>query len=84
MAGAATFAGGILLADGLLLVCGKLIMVRTLLQGRGAVRLALLLCNGRMAVAARRSHGDRSGQRAAAEERQPDGQNHCNQFSGGV
>lgn len=86
MAGAAIFTGIALVAGGLILFRGKLaVMVCMLLRGRCAVRLGTsLLRNGGMAVAARRLHGDRNGQRVAAEERQPDGQHHCDMFSDGV
>ncbi len=81
MAGAAIFAGRILLvlillvlvllvgvAGRLTLARGKLFMLRMLLHGRSAVRPSLaLLRNGGMAVAAHRLHGDRNGQRIAAE-----------------
>lgn len=86
MAGAAIISGIALMAGGLILFRSKLaVMVCVLLRGRCAVRLGTsLLRNGGMAVAARRLHGDRNGQRIAAEERQPDGQHHCDEFSDGV
>lgn len=96
MAGAAIFAGRILLVLILLamillvwmaggLIRGKLVMVRVLLHDRSAVRVWLtLLRNGGMAITAHRLHGDRNGQRVAAEERQPDGQNHRDKFSKSV
>lgn len=84
MAGAAIIAGIALVAGGLILFRGKLaVMVRVLLHGRSAVQLILLRSDG-MTVAAHRLHGDRNGQRIAAEERQPDGQDHCDKFSGGA
>lgn len=94
MAGAAIFAGRILLVLILLalillvwvagrLICGELVMMRVLLHGRSAVQL-ILLRSGGMTVATHRLHGDRNGQHIAAEERQPDGQYHCNKFSGGA
>lgn len=85
MAGAAIIAGIALVTGGLILFRGKLVMVRMLLHGRSAVRVWLtLLRNGGMAVTAHRLHGDRNSQRVAAEERQPDGQNHCDKFSKSV
>ena len=69
----------------LILIRVKLRMVHGLLYGRSAVRLRLvLLHNGRRAAASHRLHGDRSRQRIAAEQRQPDGQDQCNKFSGGM
>ena len=79
MAGAAIFTGR-LVAGRLMLACGNLGMVRMLLHGLSAVQLTLMR-GGRMAVAAHRLHGGRNGQRVAAEERQPDGQDHCDKFS---
>ena len=96
MAGAAIFAGRILLVLILLamillvwvagrLICGKPVMVRVLLHDRSAVRVWLtLLRNGGMVVTAHRLHGDRNSQGVAAEERQPDGQYHCDKFSKSV
>ena len=86
MAGTAIFVGRlILMAGSLILVRVKLRMVHGLLYGRSTVRLRLvLLHNGRMAAASHRLHDDRSSQRIAAEQRQPDGQDHCNKFSDGV
>lgn len=81
MAGAAIISGLALVAGGLIQICGRLVMVRMLLRGRSAVRLALLRHSG-MAVTVHRLHSDRNGQCIAAEERQPDGQDHCDKFSG--
>jgi len=84
MAGAAIIAGRLaLVTRRLILIRGRLGMVRMLLYGRIAVRRALLR-NSRMTIAVHRLHGDRNSQRIAAEKRQPDGQNHCNKFSGGA
>lgn len=86
MAGAAIFIARTLL----IMMAGRLIRLRVGLRmvlphGRSAalVRLALLRDSG-MTVAGHRLHGDRNSQRIAAEQRQPDGQNHCNKFSKGA
>jgi len=68
-----------LVGGGLILICDS--MAGMLLHARGAARFALLRCGG-MAVCACRLHGDRHGERITAEHRQPDGQDHCNEFSG--
>lgn len=84
MAGAAIIAGISLVAGGLILFRGKLVvMVRVLLHGRSAVQL-ILLHSGGMTVTTHSLHGDRNSQHIAAEERQPDGQDHCNKFWGGA
>ena len=87
MAGAAIFADGILLiliwvTGGLIQVSVKLGLVR-LLCVRSAMRhrFARLHHGGMMAVG-HSLHGNRNGQRIAAEERQPDGHDQCNKFSG--
>lgn len=86
MAGAAIFIASILP----IMMAGRLIRLRVelrmvLLHGRSTafVRLVLLRDSG-MAVAGHRLHGDRNSQRIAAEQRQPDGQNHCDKFSNGA
>lgn len=86
MAGAAIVAARILL----IMMAGRMIRLRVelrmmLLHGRSTalVRFALLRDSG-MTVAGHRLHGDRNSQRIAAEQRQPDGQNHCNKFSNGA
>jgi len=88
MAGTTILAGRILL----LLMAGRLIrsrvklgVVHGLLHGRSAVLVRLApLRDGRMAITGHRLHGNRNSQRIAAEQRQPDGQNHCNKFSNGA
>lgn len=86
MAGAAIVAARILL----IMMAGRMIRLRVelrmmLLHGRSTalVRFTLLRDSG-MTVAGHRLHDDRNSQRIAAEQRQPDGQNHCNKFSNGA
>lgn len=89
MAGAAIFAGRILLV---LILLALILLVLILLvlillvwvAGRLICGKLVMMRSGGMVVAAHRLHGDRSGKHIAAEERQPDGQYHCNKFSGGA
>ncbi len=52
------------------------------LRGSSVVQLMLvLLGSGKMTIATHRLHDNRNSQRVATEQRQPNGQKHCNKFS---
>ena len=69
----------------LVLEVGGLILIRSrlgVLRGSSVVQVMLvLLDNGRMTITAHRLHGSRNSQHVSAEQRQPNGQKHCNKFS---
>lgn len=69
---------------GRLILTGGLIDMNGIVQTgvRSVMDVALeCLRNCRMAITAGRLHRNRSSQSAAAEQRQPNGQNYCNELS---
>ena len=80
MADGMIFTGGILLV----MVAGRQVVVRGKMRLMHMLMMRALLRRSGMAIPAFRMHGDGLGQGIAAEQRQPDGQEHCNKFSDGV
>ena len=79
------FTGSVLLVvvtGSRIVIRGKVCLMHMLVPGWRLVRVMhALLRHGGMATSALRTHGNRFGQRIAAEQRQPDGQKYGNKFS---